>query len=128
MRYLILTAIVFIGSWTPLESANAHFGLAGDEEIGHGLLIGYCLLLICLASFVVYRKWLRTSESSEQRVLKRDLRELRRAHNSCKTQLQNAEDYPKECGLTEAERLEREKSVTLIQRQIDEAEAHLAAA
>ena len=128
MRYLLPIAVIFIGSVAPLASAYAHFGLAGDEEIGHGLFIGYCVLLIGLMSFIIYRKWIRSAENPEHRDLKRNLRELQRAQTSCKTQLQNAKDYPKECGLTDAERRERESSMANIQRQIDETESHLAAA
>ncbi len=128
MRYLLLTTIILFGSITPWNSAQAHFGLAGDEDIGHGMFWAYGLVLAGLAGFVFYRKWTRSTSSPEHRVLKRELRELQRAHTSCLTQLQNAKDYPKECGLTDAERREREQSVNLMQRQIDEAEAHLAAA
>jgi len=128
MRYLLILLLVFLGSWAPLDMAHAHFGLAGDEDIGHGMFWAYGLVLAGLVGFVIYQKWTRHTSSPEQRALKRDLRELQRARTSCLTQLQNAMDYPKECGLTDAERQEREKSVALFQRKIDEAEAHLAAA
>ncbi len=128
MRYLLLVTAMFFGTVAPLSSAYAHFGLAGDDEIGHGLFIGYCVLLIGLVTFIIYRKWIRSTENPEQRDLKRNLRELQRAQTSCKTQLQNAIDYPNECGLSDAERKEREQSITLMQHQIEEAEAHLAAA
>ena len=128
MRYLLFISVLLLTGAIYADTAHAHFGLAGDDEVGHGLIIGYGLLLFGLVSFVVYRKWLRTSESPEQRTLKRNLRELQRARTSCLTQLQNAVDYPKECGLTESERLEREKSVALFEHEINEAEAHLAAA
>lgn len=126
MRYGLLLSLVVAGSLSPLASAFAHFGI-GDDENGHQLLWVYGILLSTLAGFIVYRKWLGGKETPERRELKRHLSELERAHAACLTQLQNAEDYPKECGLTEEQRRERLDSVASFEGMIKQAHADLAA-
>ena len=127
MRYLLMLITSLAGSLAPLSSVRAHSGPVGGDGTGDGIFWVYGVLLVGLASFVVYWKLVRGKESPERRALKRHLGELERAHTSCLAQLQNAEDYPNECGLTDEQRRERLESVALIQGQIDQSKADLAA-
>ena len=123
-----LLLIAFLaGSLAPVSSAFAHFGLAGDEDVGHVLFWFYGLLLAGITGYVFYRKWWRAKVTPEHRALKRRLNEFERALTSCMTQLQNAEDYPKECGLTDLQRRERQESIESIQGKIVEIKLDLAA-
>ncbi|MBT3916083.1 MAG: hypothetical protein HN731_01345 [Rhodospirillaceae bacterium] len=128
MRDLLLLPFVVMVSLAAMDTAYAHSGTVGDEDVGGNMFWAYGLVLSGLAGILIYRKWMRSTSSPEQRALRYNLKELQRAHTACLKQLQNAKDYPRECGLTDAERLEREKSVALFQRKINEAEAHLATA
>jgi|TARA_Y100000031_G_scaffold152591_1_gene196034 hypothetical protein len=121
---MLMTSLA--GSLAPFSYARAHSGPVGDDGIGDKIFWVYGVLLIGLASFVVYRKLIGGREPPERRALKRRLGELQRAHASCLKQLQNAEDYPKECGLTGEQRRDRVESVALIRRRIDETKADLA--
>ena len=122
-----LLLIAFLaGSLAPVSSAFAHFGLAGDEDVGHVLFWFYGLLLAGITGYVIYRKWWRAKVTPEHRALKRRLNEFERALTSCRTQLQNAEDYPKECGLTDLQRRERQESIESIQGKIVEIKLDLA--
>ena len=111
------------GAMAPLASAFAHFGLYGDEEIGHELFWLYGILFTALAGFIIYRKRSRAGLTPEQHELRQRVAELERALAACMTQLQNAEDYPNECGLTHAERQERLVSASSIRDKIAEINA-----
>ena len=128
MRSLLMLLMTLVAGMVPVASALAHFGLSGDDDIGHGLFWIYGILLTGIAAFIIYRKWIGSSVSPQQRTLTRRLSELERAHTACMARLKNAEDYPNECGLTPAQRQERLDSVALIQQQICETKAELAAA
>ena len=108
------------------KSALAHFGLSGDEDVGHALFWFYGILLTSIISYVIYRKWLAKNETPERLILKRRLSEFERTLNSCLVQLQNADDYPNECGLTDKQRSERKETVATIQKKIDEIRLELA--
>ena len=127
MRTRLLLMMFLAGSLAPLTSAFAHFGLYGDEEVGLVLYWFYGLLFAGITGFVIYRKWWVAKETPERRQMKRRLSEFERALTSCRAQLQNAEDYPKECGLTDEQRLERLESVESIQGKIIEIKMDLAA-
>jgi len=124
-RFLLIASLA--GSLAPLSTAFAHFGLAGDEDVGHVLFWFYGLLLAGITGYVLYRKWWKPEESPEHRALKRRLSECERALTSCRTQLQNAEDYPKECGLTDVQRRECQESIASIQGKIEKIKMDLAA-
>ena len=126
MRYLWLLMASSAWSLAPLSAALAHGAQTGEQDSGHGLFWIYGFLLAGIAGLIIYRKWWRGKEPPERRALKRRLGELQRAHASCLKQLQNAEDYPKECGLTGEQRRDRVESVALIRRRIDETKADLA--
>ena len=113
-------------SLAPLSAALAHGAQTGEQDSGHGLFWIYGFLLAGIAGLIIYRKWWRGKEPPERRALKRRLGELQRAHASCLKQLQNAEDYPKECGLTDADRHERLRSVASIRGEIDVIKTELA--
>ncbi|NQV54236.1 MAG: hypothetical protein HQ503_00130 [Rhodospirillales bacterium] len=111
----------------PLAFAYAHGGVGSGDDGGTGLFLIYGLVLAGVAGLIIYRKWIRAGQSPEQRTLKRSLKDFERALETCLTQLQNAEDYPNECGLTETERRERLASAASIRAQIERAKAGLAA-
>ena len=83
-------------------------------------------MLVGIIGTVIYRKWLAKSETPERRALKQNLREFERSLNSYLVQLQNADDYPNECGISEEKRLEKNESVAMIQNKIDEIRIELA--
>jgi hypothetical protein len=127
MRTRLLLVTSLAGSLAPLYCAIAHGVTGGEEDAGNELFWIYGLLLVGIAGFVIYRKWWRGRVSPERRALRRRLSEFERALTLCRAQLQNAEDYPKECGLTEEQRLERLQSAASIQEKIDEIKMDLAA-
>ena len=110
----------------PIKPTFAHFGLSGDEDVGHALFWFYGLLLVGVIGTVIYRKWLAKNETPERRKLKQNLREFEHSLNTYLVQLQNADDYPNECGISEEQRLEKNKSVATIQNKIDEIRLELA--
>ena len=66
-------------------------------------------------------KWRGLKERPRIRAHKRRLADLERALKSCLMQLRNADDYPKECGLTEEARRDNLGSATKIRRLIEDA-------
>jgi hypothetical protein len=127
MRTRLLLSIFLAGSLAPLSFAFAHGVTVGEEDAGNELFWLYGLLFAGITGFVIYRKWWVAKETPERRQMKRRLSEFERALTSCRAQLQNAEDYPKECGLTDEQRLERLESVESIQGKINEIKMDLAA-
>ena len=127
MRSLSVMMTSLGGSITPFGSAFAHFGLAGEDDVGHEFFWVYGIVLSSVIGFIIYRKYWARKDPPEVRALKRQLSELERALKLFQTQLKNAEDYPKECGLTDQQRQERLDSVESIQGQITAAKADLAA-
>ena len=127
MRPKLLLITSLVGSLAPLALAFAHGVFGGEEDAGNGLFWLYGLVLAFIAGIVIYRKWWGARESPERRALKGRLSDFERALSSCMAQLQNAEDYPKECGLTDEQRLERLKSVASIQGKIEAIKMDLAA-
>jgi hypothetical protein len=127
MRYYF-TPIAFLAvSLGNATSASAHFGLGGDEDVGHILFWVWGIFLVGIAGFFIYQRWFVSDEPPEGHALKGRLSELERALLSCQSQLQNAQDYPKECGLSELERQERQDSVISIKGMIDKTKSELAA-
>lgn len=119
--------LLFAGGLAPLVEARAH-GVIGGEDSGNWLFWLYGLVAAAIIGFIGYRKWWAGKISPERRALRQQLRDFEHALNSCRTQLQNAVDYPKECGLTESQRLDQVQSAALIEEKIDEIKAELAAA
>ncbi|MBT3553212.1 MAG: hypothetical protein HOO19_19740 [Rhodospirillaceae bacterium] len=112
---LILTAALAGAARTP---AQAHFGLADGDDVGSGLFWVYGFVFASLAAFLIYRKRARKRQSPEQRTLNFRLVDLERALTACLAELKNADDYPGECGLTFAERQERQVSASSIREKI----------
>lgn len=79
-----------------------------------------------LGGTLLYRKWRSDRDRPESRALKRRLAELERALTSCRMQLQNADDYPNECGLTDEARRERQDTESKICRLIEDVRSELA--
>ncbi len=126
LRFLILLMASLGGSLAPLAPAFAH-GVIGGEDSGNEFFWIYGLVLTGLAGTLIYRKWWAVQETPERKAQKSRLRDFERDHALCMTQLQNAEDYPQECGLTEAERKDRLQSAASMQKNIDEIKSDLAA-
>ena len=122
---LFLLALIFKCIY-PIKSSLAHFGLSGDDDVGHALFWFYGILLVGIIGTVIYRKWIAKNETPERRQLKQNLREFESSLNSFLVQLQNADDYPNECGISEEQRLEKNESVATIQNKIDEIRLELA--
>ena len=110
----------------PLHSARAHFGLYGEEDFTHnGLLWTYGAAFLAIIGFLIYRKRTQGRLTPEQRELRSRVAELERALAVCTTELQNARDYPNECGLTPAEHEERLVSASEIRDKIAEINAQM---
>lgn len=114
------------GALVSSAPAFAH-GVIGGEDSGNWLFWVYGLVLTGIAGILIYRKKRAANESPEHTARKSRLRDLERDHALCLKQLQNAEDYPKECGLTKAERRGLMQSVASIQKNIDDIKADLTA-
>jgi hypothetical protein len=127
MRDKLLLSTALLGCIAPLSKALAHFGLADGEEIGHGIFWVYGLVFTTLIGFVFYQRWARGKGTIEQRSLRLQLKELDRALHSCLKQIQNADDYPNECGLSKEQRNENMASVLQLQSQIDQTKEMLSA-
>lgn len=127
MRTNLLIGTALVGSLAPFSQAMAHFGLADGEDFGHGIFWVYGFVFAGLIGFVFYQRWSRTKGTPEQRSLKLQLKELDHALKSCLKQIQNADDYPNECGLSDEERRENIKSAASLQTQIDQTKTTLAA-
>ena len=115
MLIRLFITVFILESLYPIKSTFAHFGLSGDEDVGHALFWFYGILLVGIIGTVIHRKWLAKNETPERRKLKINLREFERSLNSYLLQLQNADDYPNECGISEEERLEKNK-IRIIKR------------
>ena len=127
MRYHLMLVTFLAASLSNATLALAHFGLADGDDVGTGLFWVWGVFLAGIVGFFVYKKWWASDEQPERRALKRRLGELERALSSCQSQLQNAKDYPNECGLSEEQRRERLTTVMSIQGLIDKTKAELAA-
>ena len=100
---------------------HGHGVVASDDDAGYGIWWLYGILFVGLGGFLFYWKWRRLKESPGVRAHKRRLADLERALNSCLMELRNADDYPKECGLTEEARRDNLDSATKIRRLIEDA-------
>lgn len=126
MRFYFFLIALLSGSLGKINPTFAHFGLGGDEDVGHALFWFYGILLVGIIGSVIYRKLLTRHETPKRQELKQHLREFERSLSSCVAQLQNADDYPNECGLSDQQRTEKNESVALIQNKIDEIKMELA--
>jgi hypothetical protein len=121
-RQLALVAAL-AGSITP-ALVHAHGVMASDDDSGYGIWWLYAILG-GFGGLILYRKWRGATETPERKAHKRHLVDLERALNSCLMQIQNADDYPKECGLTDEQRRDTMDSVTKIRRLIEDANSKL---
>ena len=99
---------------------HAHGGLAGGHDIGSALLWLYGMAFGGLGVYLVLRFCLRGNERPEKKALRRRIGELEDALASCLKQLQIADEYPLECGLSNEQRQHRFESVATIRRLIEE--------
>ena len=112
--------ILIIQSFLPFSKAFANNGLAGSVEVGDGIFWAYGFVFLALIGFIIYRRWDRRRGTPEQRSLKLKLKELNHGLNTCLSQIQNADKYPNECGLSDQQRRKNEESAALIRSQIDQ--------
>ncbi len=127
MRFYLISITFLAAGLGTATSAFAHFGLADGDDVGTGLFWAWGVFLAGIVGFFVYRKYWRGEEKQNYRAVKHRLSDLERALRSCQSQLQNAEDYPRECGLSDQQRRENQQSVISIQGLIIKTKAELAA-
>lgn len=113
--------VALAGSIIP-ALVHAHGVLASDDDTGYGIWWLYGILG-GLGGLVAYRRWRGGKERPQIRAHKRRLADLERALKSCLMQLRNADDYPKECRLTEEARRENLDSAAKIRRLIEDAKS-----
>ena len=127
MRINLLINILLVQIFFPLSKALAHFGLADGEDVGHGIFWAYGIVFITLIGFIFYRRFDRRRATPEQQSLRLQLKELNVALNNCFKQIQNADEYPNECGLSIEQRKKNLDATKLIQDQIDHTKEMLSA-
>lgn len=108
--------------------AFAHGGQTIDHDRGAGLLWFYAIALVAIVGFIVFRMYLRATRPPGHPRPSHRLAELETALTSNLATLQNAEDYPSECGLSAKERKTRLDAVATIRRLIEEEELKSASA
>jgi len=123
-RFLVLFLVSMVGSHALITRVSAH-GVVGGEDSGNEFFWLYGLVLVLLAGLLIYRKRQASLDSPERRAKKSRLRDYERDYAVCMSQLKNADDYPEECGLTQAERQDRVQSAAAIQENIDNIKAEL---
>ena len=119
MRYNLIIGIVLLSCLMPSEHASAHFGFADGEDPGHGIFWAYGIVFAALLGFVAYRRWSHSQGTPEQRSLKQQLKELDRALGDCIKQIQIADEYPNECGISKEERQQNAKHAQSIRIKIE---------
>ena len=105
--------------------AFAHGGIADEGDLGHGIFWLYGMVFAGLAGFVLYKLFVRRNETPEGKELRRRLAEFEHELKSCLKELQNAEEYPLECGLSDEQRQQLLESVAAIRRLIEETKSKL---
>lgn len=119
-------ATLIAASFSNVTPALAHFGLADGEDIGSELFWVWGIFIAGILGFFVYQRFCASDETPAGKALKIRISDLERALNSCQSQLQNAADYPNECGLTDRHRQERLESAASLQGLIEESKIELA--
>ena len=119
MHIKSLISILIVQSFLPVARALANNGLAGSVEIGDEIFWAYGFVFAALIGFVIYRRWDRRRGTPEQRTLRLKLKELNRLLSNCLNQIQNADKYPNECGLSDEQRRKSEEIAKSLQSQID---------
>ena len=119
MHIKSLISILIIQCFLPVSIALANNGLAGSVEIGDEIFWAYGCVFAALIGFVIYRRWDRRRGTPEQRTLRLKLKELNRLLSNCLNQIQNADKYPNECGLSDEQRRKSEEIAKSLQSQID---------
>ena len=112
-------SILIVQCFLPVSGALANNGLAGSVEIGDEIFWAYGFVFAALIGFVIYRRWDRRRGTPEQRTLRLKLKELNRLLSNCLNQIQNADKYPNECGLSDEQRRKSEEIAKSLQSQID---------
>ena len=119
MHIKSLISILIVQCFLPVSGALANNGLAGSVEIGDEIFWAYGFVFAALIGFVIYRRWDRRRGTPEQRTLRLKLKELNRLLSNCLNQIQNADKYPNECGLSDEQRRKNEEIAKSLQSQID---------
>ncbi len=107
-------------------SASAFCGLDIDADTGRGILAVWGGAVFGLGGFTLHRIWRNAAEPPEARALKTRLGELERGLALISSQLRNAEDYPRECGLSEEQHRDRQEAAISIREMIADVNSQLA--
>jgi hypothetical protein len=105
--------------------AHAHGVISSDDDSGYGIWWLYGIVFGGLSGLLFLRKWRAVKEPPEKMAHKRRLKDLERALKSHLMQLRNADDYPKECGLTDEQRRDSLDSIAKIRHLIEVAKSEL---
>ena len=105
--------------------AFAHGGIGDEGDLGHGIFWLYGMVFAGIAGFILYKLIVGRNETPERKELRRRLAEFEHELKSCLKELQNAEEYPLECGLSDEQRQQLLESVAAIRRLIEEAKSKL---
>ena len=105
--------------------AFAHGGIGDEGDLGHGIFWLYGMVFAGLAGFILYKLIVGRNETPERKELRRRLAEFEHELKSCLKELQNAEEYPLECGLSDEQRQQLLESVAAIRRLIEETKSKL---
>ena len=116
--------VALVGSTIP-AMLHAHGGLSGEDDPGVGIWWLYGILFGGLGGLLFYRKWRAVKEPPERMAHKRRLKDLERTLKSHLMQLRNADDYPKECGLTDEQRRDSLDSIVKFRHLIEVAKSEL---
>ena len=106
-------------------AAFAHGGIGDEGELGQGIFWLYGIAFAGVAGFILYKLVVGRNETPERKELKRRLAESEHELKSCLKELQYAEEYPLECGLSEEQRQQLLESVATIHQLIEETKSKL---
>ena len=105
--------------------AFAHGGIGDEGDLGQGIFWLYGIVFAGLAGLILYKVIGGRNETPERKELRRRLAELEHGLKSRSKELQNAEEYPLECGLSDEQRQQLSESVAAIHQLIEETKSKL---
>ncbi len=106
--------------------ASAFCGLDIDADTGRGILAVWGAAILGLGGFTLHRMWQNATVHPKTLALRNRLGEHERGLALVTAQLLNAENYPKECSLTEDQRRDRQEAANALRINIADVNAQLA--